>query len=53
MLIGEEERAAHYRIDQLADHITRFCLAAMGLAPPLARSRYREATLTADSNCDR
>jgi len=36
VLVGEEEREAHYHIDQLVDHITQFSLAAMGLAPPLA-----------------
>ena len=36
VLVGEEEREAHYQIDQLVDHITQFSLAAMGLASPLA-----------------
>jgi AcrR family transcriptional regulator len=52
MLIGEEERAAHYGIDQLADHITQFCLAALGLVPPLGRSEYRKEAVSAESSCD-
>lgn len=35
MIVGEEELAAHYNVEELADHITRFSLAALGLAPPV------------------
>lgn len=36
LLVGEEQQGAHYQPDELADHITRFTLAALGLAAPLA-----------------
>lgn len=36
LLVGEEERARHYQIDQLAEHITQFTSAALGLIPPLS-----------------
>lgn len=52
MLVGEEERAAHYQIDRLVDHITQFSLAAMGLAPSLASSRPANNAVTTESSCD-
>jgi len=42
MLIGEEEREAHYQLGQLVDHITEFTLAALGLGAPLSASRTAE-----------
>ncbi len=35
MIVGEDELAAHYNVDELTEHITRFSLAALGLAPPV------------------
>ena len=35
LLVSPEELASRYTIDQLADHIAAFSLAALGLAPPL------------------
>lgn len=46
VLVGDEELAAHYQIDQLVDHITQFSLAAMGLAPSLASSRFPKQAVT-------
>ena len=53
VLVGEEEQAGHYRIDELADHISQFSLAAMGLGPPLAPRRCLDGTVTTDSACER
>jgi len=36
LLVGQQERSRHYQLDQLAEHITQFTAAALGLAPPLA-----------------
>ncbi len=36
LLVGQEQREAHYRMDQLADHIAEFTLAALGLEPALS-----------------
>ena len=36
LLVGREKRAAHYRTEQLVDHIAEFTLAALGLAPALS-----------------
>jgi len=44
VLVGKEELAAHYQIEQLVDHITQFSLAAMGLAPSLASSQFQDDT---------
>ncbi|HID22429.1 MAG TPA: DUF1956 domain-containing protein, partial [Planctomycetaceae bacterium] len=38
-LVDEEERQAHYHVDQLAEHIGEFTLAALGLRPGLASQR--------------
>ena len=38
LLLGEEQRAAHFQIDELADHITQFAAAALGLEPPLSET---------------
>ena len=46
LLVGDEERAAHYSIDQLAEHISEFTLAALGLGPPLTQ------IAADDSRCD-
>lgn len=53
VLVGEEELAAHYQIDRLVDHITQFSLAAMGLAPSLASSRFQDNAITTESSCER
>jgi TetR/AcrR family transcriptional regulator, regulator of cefoperazone and chloramphenicol sensitivity len=37
LLVSPDELASRYTIDQLADHIAAFSLAALGLAPPLGR----------------
>ncbi|MFW5693114.1 MAG: TetR/AcrR family transcriptional regulator [Thermoguttaceae bacterium] len=37
MIVGEEELAAHYDVEALTEHITRFSLAALGLAPPITQ----------------
>lgn len=50
MLVGEEERAAHYQIDRLVDHIAQFSLAAMGLAPPLASPQPADNAVTTESS---
>ena len=36
LLVGEGTRKEHYNIPELAEHITQFTLAALGLCPPLA-----------------
>jgi TetR/AcrR family transcriptional regulator, regulator of cefoperazone and chloramphenicol sensitivity len=36
MLVDEEELKEHYGTDQIAQHISEMCLAALGLVPPLA-----------------
>lgn len=38
LIIDERELADHYRVEQLADHIIEFSMAALGLIPPLADS---------------
>jgi AcrR family transcriptional regulator len=43
LIVGEEELASHYGIDQLADHIWRVTLAALGLGPPLGRPLLGES----------
>lgn len=35
MIVGKDELAAHYNVEELTDHVTRFSLAALGLAPPV------------------
>ncbi len=40
LLVGEKEYGT-YTVDFLADHITRFTLAALGLAPPLGKAGGR------------
>lgn len=45
LLVGQPEVEEHYGVEQLAEHISGFCLAALGLGPPLGdprRSRGRE-----------
>lgn len=39
LLVGEQERQAHYQIEELTDFIAGFSSAALGLAPPLSESR--------------
>jgi AcrR family transcriptional regulator len=39
LLVGEEEREAHYGLEELADHITEFSVAALGLGPPLSEAK--------------
>ena len=36
LMVGEEDLKAHYRAEQLAEHISQVSLAALGLGPPLA-----------------
>ncbi len=36
MLVGDEQHAAHYHIEELAEHIAEFSAAALGLRPPLS-----------------
>jgi AcrR family transcriptional regulator len=36
MLVDEEELREHYGADQIAEHVSEMCLAALGLVPPLA-----------------
>jgi AcrR family transcriptional regulator len=36
LMVGEEDRKAHYRPEQLAEHVAQVSLAALGLRPPLA-----------------
>jgi AcrR family transcriptional regulator len=36
LVIEESEWQAHYSVEQLAEHITQMCLAALGLGPPVA-----------------
>ena len=43
LMVGEEDLKAHYRAEQLAEHISQVTLAALGLGPPLARPRRLEA----------
>ena len=38
MLIDEDELKEHYGTEQIAEHITEMCLAALGLVPPLGAS---------------
>ena len=35
LMVGENELTQHYSVDQLAQHVTRFSLAALGLSKPL------------------
>ncbi len=41
MVVDEEELSAHYHTEALADHVTRFSLAALGLAPPITTQDHR------------
>jgi hypothetical protein len=41
MLVPADELAGRYTVDQLADHIAAFSLAALGLAPPLGRTAVK------------
>ena len=43
MVVGEDEHLAHYGVEPLAEHISQFCLASLGLAPPLAKPDGIEA----------
>jgi len=36
MLVPREEHETHHALKPLADHVTRYALAALGVAPPLA-----------------
>lgn len=44
LLVGEEERTAHYTQEALASHITEFSTAALGLAPLLSKPPTAEPT---------
>ena len=35
MLVSHEELESHHALVPLADHVTRYALAALGLSPPL------------------
>jgi len=45
LLVGEEEVAAHYNVEELTEHITRFSLAALGLAPPVHLCNHLSRTV--------
>lgn len=49
-VIGEEVMNAHYTPEDLAKHITRFTLAALGLGPPLG-SRYPATAIAPIAAC--
>jgi AcrR family transcriptional regulator len=53
VLVGEDQRAKHYQIEQLAEHIAQFSLAAMGLAPPLAGPSCGGESVTRRPACNR
>lgn len=36
LVLSDEEYQAHFGAEELAEHVSRLCLAALGLAPPLA-----------------
>jgi len=48
MLISEESRQAHFQVEQLADHIADFSLAALGQMPAMGSSE-NTTTTTAES----
>ena len=52
LLVGEAERAAHYQLDQLAEHVAQFTLAAMGLRPPLGAARKQPGSPVGNSDHD-
>lgn len=43
LVIGESELKKHYGVDELAEHISQMCLAALGLAPPLVGATNENA----------
>ena len=45
LLVGKAELEAHYGLPELADHITQFALAALGLAPSLATRQDRSVSV--------
>lgn len=45
LIIAEDEIAAHYGVEQLAEHITQVSLAALGLGPSLVRLLESESDL--------
>jgi len=38
LLVGEESHQDHYQLEALADHITEFSSAALGILPPMSKS---------------
>jgi hypothetical protein len=36
LLVNEEDYKNHYTVDDIADHVSQMCLAALGRLPPLA-----------------
>jgi AcrR family transcriptional regulator len=52
MLVSDQERARHYSIPQLVDHITEFTLAALGLGRPLG-NRFASGGRSVASLTDR
>lgn len=49
MLVGEDELNEHFTIEQLADHVADFSLAALGLEPALGKQSKFESHLEAGS----
>ena len=41
MLVSREELESHHALAPLADHVTGYALAALGMSPPLAEARRR------------
>jgi AcrR family transcriptional regulator len=51
LMVGEEDLKAHFRAEQLAEHISQVSLAALGLGPPLVCPREPESSSDGTSNC--
>lgn len=45
-MVGEEQLTSHFRVEQLADHVTRFSLAALGLAPAMGAANETPETIS-------
>ena len=50
LMVGEEDLKAHFRPEQLAEHISQVSLAALGLGPPLAGPHVPESGPDGASN---
>ena len=44
LVVDRSELQAHYGVEQLAEHITQMCLAALGLGPPVACPAAKRGT---------